>query len=222
MKEKKTFILAIPTMIIIVVAVVGIFLIFYKRNVKEMTREDARVLAQKVAVIDNISCEIVTESNERENTKYVVDYKLKDRKMLSKTDYYTIYDDENEKIKIQIDENEKVAYSYKEYKSEIIYFQEMLCTVVKMLESEEYKYTFSKYETMNGIKCVVFNLENSDSSFNVWLDKATGMIVKIECNYHLEGEENINTVMHYRYQIGNVKDEDVAKPNLTNYSVIDL
>lgn len=222
MKEKKTFILAIPTMIIIVVAVVGIFLIFYKRNVKEMTREDVKNIAQKVAVIDNISCEIVTEGSERDNAQSVVDYKLKDRKMFSKTDFYTIYDDENDKTKIQMDENEKIAYIYKEYKSEITSFQEMICTVVKMLESPEYQYNFLRYETMNGIKCVVFNLENKDSKFNVWLDKSTGMIVKMECNYHWEGEEDINTVMHYRYQIGNVTDEDIAKPDLTGYSVVEL
>ncbi|MCI8290728.1 MAG: hypothetical protein HFJ25_00505 [Clostridia bacterium] len=222
MEEKKKFILAIPTIVIIVVVIIGIFMIFYKRNVKDMSREDVRILAQKVATINNISCEIVSESNDISKEKSVTDYKLKDRKLACKTDYYTIFDDENENTKIQIDENEKVAYVYKEYKSEIMSFQEMLCTAEKLLESNEYEYKFLKYETMNGIKCVSFSLFNSDSTFDIWLDKSTGMIVKMECHYHMEGVQKIDTAMYYRYQIGVVLDDDVKKPDLTDYSIIDL
>lgn len=222
MEEKKNFILAIPTVIIIVVVVIGISLIFYNRNLKKMSREDARKLAQKVATIDNISCEIVTETDERADENSVVDYKLKGKQMISKTDYYKIYDNESDSSKIQIDENEKVAYVYNEYKSEIMAFREMLCTVEKMLESSDYNYEFLGYETMNGINCVSFTLSSSDSDFNIWIDKSNGMIVKMECHYHMDGIEDINTVMYYRYQIGNVKDDDVAKPDLTDYSIIEL
>ena len=38
MNEKKTFILAVPTVIIIIIAIVGISLIFYNRNFKKMNR----------------------------------------------------------------------------------------------------------------------------------------------------------------------------------------
>lgn len=222
MKEKKKFILAIPTIVIIIVATIGISAIFYNRNIKEMNRQEAMGLAKKVATIDNISCEIVTETDEKTNEKSIVDYKLKGKKLICKTDYYTIYDDENEKTKIQIDEDEKVAYVYKEYRSEIISFQEMLCTAEKLLESNEYEYKFLNYETMNGIKCISFTLFNDESTFNIWLDKANGMIVKMECNYHKPGIQNINTTMYYRYQIGNVADNDVKTVDLTDYSVIDL
>lgn len=222
MEDKKKFILAVPTIVIIVVVIIGIFNIFYKRNVKDMSREDVRTIAQKVAIIDNISCEIVTESNDVSVERTVTDYKLKDRKLACKTDYYTIYDNEAENTKIQIDETEKVAYVYKEYKSEIISFQEMLCTAEKLLESDEYEYKFLKYETMNGTKCIVFSLFNKDSTFDIWIDKSTGMIVKMECHYHMEGTQNIDTAMYYRYQIGNVVDDDVKKPDLTDYSIIDL
>ena len=63
MKEKKVFILAIPTIIVIIVVIVGIALIFYNRNFKKMSKDDAYVLASKVAVINNISCEVLTETN---------------------------------------------------------------------------------------------------------------------------------------------------------------
>ncbi len=222
MKEKKKFVLAIPTIIILVVAMVGISMIFYNRNIKEMTRQEAMALAKKVATIDNIFCEIVTETNENNNEKTVVDYKLKNKKLICKTDYYTIYDNEDEKTKIQIDEDEKVAYVYKEYKSEITSFQEMICTAEKLLESDEYEYKFLNYETMNGIKCISFTLSNSESTFNIWLDKSSGMIVKMECNYHKPGIQNINTIMYYRYQIGSIVDADVKNVDLTDYSVIEL
>lgn len=222
MEEKKTFILAIPTVIIIIIAIVGISLIFYNRNVKDMTREEVKILAQKVAIIDNISCEILTESDEREESQSIIDYKMKDKKLISKTDYYKIFDDENEGKKIQIDDSEKVAYVYTEYKSEITSFQEMLCTAEKLLESDEYEYKFLGYETMNGVKCVHFTLDNKETTFNIWLDKANGMIVKMECHYHLEGTEEINTTMYYRYQLNNVKNEEVEKPDLTNYSIVEL
>ena len=199
MKEKKKFVLVVPT-VVIVLAIAGILMIFYNRNLKDMSREDAKSLAQKVAIIENISCEIVTESNEIEQGQYVVDYKLKDNKMVYRTDYYTIYD----------------------YKSEILTFKEMLCTVEKMLESNEYNYEFVGYETMNGIKCTNFNLSKEDSTFNVWLDRENGMIVKIECYYHVLNSEEIKKVMYYRYKIGNVIDEDVASPDLTGYSTIQL
>lgn len=222
MEEKKKFILAIPTVVIIVVVVIGIFTIFYKRNVKDMSRENVINLAQRVATIDNISCEIVSESSDLSRERSVTDYKLKNKKLACKTDYYTIYDDESENTKIQIDETEKVAYVYKEYKSEIMSFKEMLCTAEKLLETNEYDYKFLKYETMNGIKCASFSVFNDESTFDIWLDKSTGMIVKMECHYHLEGTENIDTVMYYRYQIGNVVEDDVRKPDLVDYSIIDL
>lgn len=221
MNEKKKVVFVIPTLIIIV-AIIGILIIFYNRNIKKMSREDMMNLAQKVAMIDNISCEIVTESNEIENGQYIVDYKLKDNRMISKTEYYTIYDCSDDNTKIQIDDNEKIAYIYNEYKSEIMSFREMLCTARKMLESNEYNYEFVGYEMMNGIKCVAFNLFKDDSTFNIWIDKTNGMIVKIECHYHMEDTEKIDTVMYYRYKIGEVKDEEVQKPNLTGYSTIQL
>lgn len=222
MKEKKKFILAVPTIVIIVIAIIGIAVIFYNRNIKEMTRQETMKIAQKVATIDNISCEIVKETNEQSEDKSIVDYKLKDDRLVCKTEYYTIFDNENEKNKIQIDEDEKVAYVYKDYKSEIISFQEMLCTAEKLLESNEYEYKFVNYETMNGIKCIAFTLFNDESTFNIWLDRSNGMIVKMECNYHKPGIQNITTTMYYRYQIGNVTDNDVEKVNLTDYSVIEL
>lgn len=222
MNEKKTFILAVPTVIIIIIAIVGISLIFYNRNFKKMNRDDVKVLAQKVATIDNISCEIAIESSEENVESSISDYKLKSGKLISKIDTFEIYDNKNEQSLIQIDRDSKEAYVYSEYNSQIDDFEAMLCTAEKLLESNDYEYIFKDYETVNGVKCVAFSLSNTNTTFDIWLDKSNGMIVKMVCNYSAEGEKTISTTMLYRYKIGSVTDEEVQKPNLEGYTIIDL
>ena len=213
MNEKKTFILAVPTVIIIIIAIVGISLIFYNRNFKKMNRDDVKTLAQKVATIDNI------EENVESS---ISDYKLKDGKLISKIDTFEIYDNKDEQSLIQIDRDSKEAYVYSEYDSQIDDFEAMLCTAEKLLESNDYEYIFKDYETVNGVKCVAFSLSNTNTTFDIWLDKSNGMIVKMVCNYSAEGEKTISTTMLYRYKIGSVTDEEVQKPNLEGYTIIDL
>ncbi len=222
MNEKKTFILAVPTVIIIIIAIVGISLIFYNRNFKKMNRDDVKTLAQKVATIDNISCEIAIESSEENVESSISDYKLKDGKLISKIDTFEIYDNKDEQSLIQIDRDSKEAYVYSEYDSQIDDFEAMLCTAEKLLESNDYEYIFKDYETVNGVKCVAFSLSNTNTTFDIWLDKSNGMIVKMVCNYSAEGEKTISTTMLYRYKIGSVTDEEVQKPNLEGYTIIDL
>lgn len=222
MNEKKTFILAVPTVIIIIIAIVGISLIFYNRNFKKMNRDDVKTLAQKVATIDNISCEIAIESSEENVESSISDYKLKDGKLISKIDTFEIYDNKDEQSLIQIDRDSKEAYVYSEYDSQIDDFEAMLCTAEKLLESNDYEYIFKDYETVNGVKCVAFSLSNTNTTFDIWLDKSNGMIVKMVCKYSAEGEKTISTTMLYRYKIGSVTDEEVQKPNLEGYTIIDL
>ena len=222
MNEKKTFILAVPTVIIIIIAIIGISLIFYNRNFKKMNRDDVKTLAQKVATIDNISCEIAIESSEENVESSISDYKLKDGKLISKIDTFEIYDNKDEQSLIQIDRDSKEAYVYSEYDSQIDDFEAMLCTAEKLLESNDYEYIFKDYETVNGVKCVAFSLSNTNTTFDIWLDKSNGMIVKMVCNYSAEGEKTISTTMLYRYKIGSVTDEEVQKPNLEGYTIIDL
>ena len=155
MNEKKTFILAVPTVIIIIIAIVGISLIFYNRNFKKMNRDDVKTLAQKVATI---SCEIAIESSEENVESSISDYKLKDGKLISKIDTFEIYDNKDEQSLIQIDRDSKEAYVYSEYDSQIDDFEAMLCTAEKLLESNDYEYIFKDYETVNGVKCYVIIL----------------------------------------------------------------
>ncbi|MGN1330337.1 MAG: hypothetical protein ACI4VN_03235 [Clostridia bacterium] len=221
MKERKKFILAIPTILIIIVAIIGISLIYYNRNVKKMTRDDIKLLSQKVATIDNISCEVITSNSTDNNNQSVEDYKLKDGIMLSRADDFIIYDNKNEQTLMQIDEEEELVYTYSEYNSEIDAFMKRLLTVESLLENEENEYIFKNYTTMNGIKCVNFEIKNTDTVFEIWLDRKTGMIVRMDTRYG-DGESSVNVSAVYRYQINNVTDEDVDRPNTDSYVVIEL
>ncbi len=219
MKEKKVFILAIPTIVIIILVTLGMLVIFYNRNYKKMSRNDAKILAQKVAIIDNISCEMITNTYGKD---IVSDYKLKNNEMISNVDGFTIYDNKDEQIIIQLVDSQKRAYIYSNYKSEIDDFKAMICSVAKLFEDENYNYEFKKYETVNGIKCVNFTLKNNEIEFNIWLDRSSGMIVKMICQNNLDGSNQVDSTIYYRYKIGNVSPDQVQRPDLAGYEVTEL
>lgn len=219
MKEKKVFILAVPTIIIIIVVIVGISLIFYNRNFKKLSKQDAYHLAEKVAVINNASCEIITETNYGTNR---VEYKVNDDIVLSVTSGiggdYTIYDDGENKL--QIDKEGKEVYIYHDYQTEKNIFMQEICQVAKLLEVDNYTYTFVEYTKMNGLKTAHFKLEDNNSLYEVWLDKESGMIQEID--YSNKNEKDEWYKKHYRYSIGTVTEEQVKKPDITGYEQIDL
>lgn len=219
MEQKKKFILAIPTIIIIVVAILGICLIFYNRHFKKLSREDAKILAGKVANINNISCEIVTEGTMQDGTQIVTNYKLKDNKMIETSGSYVTYEDDNENIKMMLDNDEKIVYVYDEFQSDIDVFKEVLHSAEEILASDEYEYKFLKYETMNGVKCASIMLTYENTTFNIWLDRESGMIVKMTCNDYIEEVGNVTMTSYYRYQLNSVTDDDVSQPNIENYEV---
>lgn len=222
MKEKKIFILAVPTIIVIIIFIIGVSAIFYNRNFKKMSRDDVKSLAQKVALIDNISCEIVTKSSEDSVSDVISDYKLKDDKLISEIGSFRIYDNKNEQVLIQIDDAEKKAYVYSEYNSEIDDFRAMICSAEKLIENDSFEYEFKEYTTVNGIKCVNFVLKSSDVSYNIWLDRSSGMIVEMKCEFFSESGEDISNTLYFRYQLDSVADDIVKKPDLSGYEIIEL
>ena len=115
----------------------------------------------------------------------------------------------------------KLVYTYGKYNSEIDNFKTMLLTAESLLMNDKNEYIFKDFVTMNGIKCINFELKNNDTIFEIWMDKKTGMIVKMDTHYGT-GDSQMNISAVYRYQIDNVKDEDIAMPNTTGYKVINL
>ena len=219
MKEKKVFILAVPTIIVTICVIAGIALIFYNRNFKKMTKNDAHALAEKVALVNNISCEILTETPYGTTT---ADYKVKDNVVLSSTSgiggTYRIYDDG--KNKFQIDDEGKEAYIYHDYQPEKDIFLAELCQVAKFLESDNYSFQFIDYTKMNGYKVCHFTMEDPNNKYEVWLDRESGMILELDYYSKIDGEDWAKR--HYRFSINTVTDEMVKKPDLKGYETFDL
>ncbi len=72
-------------------------------------------------------------------------------------------------------------------------------------------------EKCNGKQCYKITL---DENCSVWIDKETGLTVKIKNGFHrnengVEKDSNIE----YFYEFGIVTDEDVKKPDLTGYKI---
>ena len=208
MQEKKKFILAVPTVIIIIIFIISIFFIFYKKNIKDMTKDEALVLAEKVLRIDNLSCEIIAKQGDTENA---TDYKRLGKLVYMKSDELEQYLDT---------EKEECIYSSN---AVIDSYNEMIYTGVSFLKDESLNYKFNKYEKVNGIDCASITLNNSTTNINMWLDKSSGMITKFSIKY-LE-EEGDETTYVYRYQIGKVKENEVKAPDLSSlegYDILDM
>ena len=218
MKEKRTFILAIPTIIIIFVFIIGMGVMIYRKNYMPLSREKAINLSTKVFSIDNISCEVVTQGEEEK----IVDYKYKNNILSCRYDNYIEITDGNDNNKCTyIDTNEKEVYIYHS-SNNIESFKGLIYTVAEVLENNDYEYEFLKYETINGIKSASFKLKQDDSALTIWIDRENGMPIKIEGEYNLQSPETNKITTIYRYQIGAVKDEDIKNPDTEGYNVIEM
>ncbi len=218
MKEKKVFILAIPTIIVIIIFIVGMSFMIYNKNYKPLDKNDALFLAKKALSIDNISCEVVTQSDQER----IVDYKFKNNTLLVKNNNYIEFTDGNNDNKCTyIDTSEKEMYEYNSGNS-IDSFKSLLYSAVEILDNDEYEYEFLKYEKVNGIKSASFKLENDNSCISVWLDRDNGMPIKIVREFDTNEGESTKITTIYRYQIGKVKDDDFKLPDTTGYNVMDM
>ncbi|MBR3132498.1 MAG: hypothetical protein IKG42_00195 [Clostridia bacterium] len=207
--EKKTFILAVPTVIIIIVFLIAMPIMIYRKNFKPLSRDESITLSKKILSIDNISCEIITKSEDEK----VVDYKFKDNVLLSNyNDAIELTEDDK---CTYVDLKEKQVYNYNS-KNNIDNFKSLLNSAIEILENDDYDYEFVKYEKINGIKVATVKLTKDDSEFIISIDRSTGMPVKIDGEYNIKNEDkkgDITTI--FRYQIGQVQDDDLKLPDTT-------
>ena len=218
-KEKKTFILAVPTIIVIIVFLIAMPIMIYQKNYKPLSREDALSLSEKILSIDNISCEIITKSE----YERLIDYKFKDNVLYSKyNDSIELTNGNNENNSIYIDTKAKEKFIYIS-NNNIENFKGTLNAAIEILSNDDYEYNFIKYEKVNGIKAATVELEKDDSEFVISLDRETGMPIKIIGKYNTKDEENTSTITTvYRYQIGQVKDDDLKLPDTEGYNVTEV
>ena len=218
MQEKKKFILAVPTVIIIIIFIVAMSYLVYNKNFKPMTKEEALSLAQKAVNIDNFSCQVVTKQGDLET---INDYKRKGNMVYMEAEDYKEYLNIDTSECVYIDDENKEAYTYTS-DSVLESYNEIIYIGIQSLEDESFTYSFNKYEKINGIKCAAINLSSDSINADLWLDRDTGMVAKFVITYKAEGMEDSATTYIYRYQIGNVTDENVKVPDLSDYTLLEM
>lgn len=78
--------------------------------------------------------------------------------------------------------------------------------------------SFVYNEEVNGQKCVVIKIGES----KWWINKETGLMVKVQSGtVNINGEEKPAIVEYSNWKINQLTDEDVARPNLEGYEVIE-
>ena len=218
MQEKKKFVLAIPTVIIIIIFIIALGYLIYSKNFKPLSKEKAIELAEMAVTEDNFSCQLVVEQDGEE---IVTDYKRKGNVVYMKEVDYEEYLNIDTAECVYVDQENKEAYTYTS-DSVLESYNTRLYAGIQNLENNDYSYTFNKYEKVNGIKCASITLDSDVKNINMWIDTKTGMVTKYVLTNKSEGENNNPITYVYRYQIGNVKDEDVKIPDLSDYTVLEM
>ena len=187
MQEKKKFILAIPTIVVIIIFIIGMCLIYYNKNYKPLSREDALNLAKRAVTIDNLSCQVVVKQTDSETT---TDYKRLGSKICSKSnDYIELINlDNNEST--YIDKENKEVYKYVS-NSVLESYNSTIYIGVQVLQDNSMKYSFEKYEKFNGIKCAVVKVFDNSTEYTMWIDRDTGMLAKFKVLYRADEEEDL-------------------------------
>ena len=217
MQEKKKFILAVPTVIIIIIFIIALAYLIYSKNFKPLSKEKAIELAEMAVTIDNFSCQLVIEQDGEE---FVTDYKRKDNIVYMKEVDYEEYLNIDTSECVYVDRENKEAYTYTS-DSVLESYNTILYAGIQSLENGDYSYTFNEYEKVNGIKCASITLSNDSENIDMWIDTKAGMITKYVITNKSEEDGNSATYI-YRYQIGNVTDEDVKVPDLSEYTVLEM
>lgn len=217
MQEKKKFILAVPTVIIIIIFIIALAYLIYSKNFKPLSKEKAIELAEMAVTIDNFSCQLVIEQDGEE---FVTDYKRKDNIVYMKGVDYEEYLNIDTSECVYVDRENKEAYTYTS-DSVLESYNTRLYAGIQSLENGDYSYTFNEYEKVNGIKCASITLSNDSENIDMWIDTKAGMITKYVITNKSEEDGNSATYI-YRYQIGNVTDEDVKVPDLSEYTVLEM
>lgn len=218
MPEKKKFILAVPTVIIIIIFIVTMSYMVYQKNYKPLTKEEAMHLAERAVTIDNLSCQIMAKQEDKES---VVNYKRKGNIVYRESDNCEEYLNIETSECVYIDVENKEAYKYTS-DSVIESYNEMIYIGIQSLRDESLIYKFVNYEKVNGINCAAVNLTGENTVMDLWLDRDTGMVTKFTITYKADGIEDSTTTYIYRYQIGKVTDENITVPELSDYIVMDI
>ena len=234
--------------LIIVILVLGGILAFRVFNPEinifpqAMSKEEVRQLLEKGTQVDNY---IAKYKKEIDNKEQEVTRIVKGNTIILKTDTLYTWDNLETKEQYIISYDKKVALFTKDRdKSGIVKNTSKgvpeQVTMISLIDDAQYEYKYIKKEKVKENRCIVIELkrkyeageyslgifgsnENAvEIKCKIWIDENTGMILKAEAESIEESGEKNTTAVEYDVQWNVVKDEDVEKPNLDGYEIVDL
>lgn len=183
--------------------------VFNDENLKEFAEQ--YIMNMQFYYKDNIS---VFKSNTAGNNEFnIISYNNYNTK-----ENVTIYTSDNEKSVSTYNSNsdEKIdqlfikglenADSYK------------FCGEGKINEKDVYILEITSFNSYSyDLTHNIFGINDDKNIFTVYIEKQTGLILKVEYNYFYKNEKKSNFVGEYNYKFDMVTDEDIKWPDLNEY-----
>lgn len=202
---------------------------------EKVSKEEVRQLLEKGSQVDNYIAKYMVEMDgkEQEVTKIV-----KGNTIVSKYATMYMWDNLDTKEQILINYERKMALCSKKggisaNKSKSLQVQS---NFISFMDSPQYEYNYIKEEKIKDSTYIVIelsriyqvggNIEANSYSFKsrnkIWINKDSGIVTKNESYVKYDsGTENSDTY-EYDIQLNTVKDEDIEKPSLDGYEIIDI
>ena len=202
MKQMKRY--QILLIIILVLLIILGIKIYNSNKQPEYTSEEIRSILEKSAEIDNYQVTVNGYTYKRKG-KLVLEAR-------SNTDTILIRDYENQK-KIDYSKEKKICITMQLNSNEVYNSNQFLA-----LQTNDFiasNSTYIKTININDLKCIKLKCNwITDNNAYLYVDVATGLIIKIESDSSIEQ-------MEINYSFNTVTDEDFKLPDLSDYKVID-
>ncbi len=198
-------IIKILLVIIIVCGILLSFKILFKTSThSQYTRNDIINLLYKIKECTNYSFEY----KDKEQNK--ITYKFKNNVVISEFYGICAYINYNTNENILLNKIVKKAIistvesTYNTYAS----------SVLETINDFTYQYTYLKEENYNNHNCIVFQLDKNNNYLKIWIDSDSGFVLKTE-----EKDGTSTEIIEYYINFNSVTDDDIKKPDLTEYEI---
>lgn len=192
------------SIIIICVIVLGCKILFKSSTRSQYDRTDIINLLDKIKECTNYSFEYKDEEQNK------ITYKFKDNVVISEFYGICAYINYNTNENLLLNKSGKKALvstvesTYNTYAS----------SVLETINDFTYQYTYLKEENYNNHNCIVFQLDKDNNFLKIWIDSDSGFVLKTE----EKGDTSTETIEYY-INFNSVTDEDIKKPDLTEYEI---
>lgn len=192
------------SIIIICVILLGCKILFKSSTQSQYDRTDIINLLDKIKECNNYSFEY----KDKEQNK--ITYKFKNNVVISEFYGVCAYINYNTNENLLLNKSGKKAIvstvesTYNTYAS----------SVLETINDFTYQYTYLKEENYNNHNCIVFQLDKDNNFLKIWIDSDSGFVLKSE-----EKDGASTETIEYDISFDSVTDEDIKKPDLTEYEI---